>query len=247
MISLGILCILFLTLWLVEKKKNEKIAFDNKKLAIRLQEAQETKNLNAEAHHKLNPHLFKNTLNTIQSHAYRAYQGLDKLSNVLDYVLYESETGYVSLQEEIDFCKSLIDINKLKISPLFDLSVKYKIKADHPFLSENLMVPLILSNPIENAFKHADLMSEDSFIRIQFEIKESIFTLHVSNIIKDTSSSSIPQESKYSGLGNKVFQQRLDFYFPDCYTLKEYQQGKTYTSELSLNLEGLYAKMYPGR
>ena len=39
---------------------------------------------------KLNPHLFKNILNSIQSHAYKTYFAIDRLSNVLDYILYES-------------------------------------------------------------------------------------------------------------------------------------------------------------
>lgn len=45
---------------------------------------------------KLNPHLFKNILNSIQSHAYQAYFGLDKLANVLDYMLYESRNRFVT-------------------------------------------------------------------------------------------------------------------------------------------------------
>ena len=36
---------------------------------------------------KLNPHLFKNILNSIQSHAYQTYFALDKLANVLDFIL----------------------------------------------------------------------------------------------------------------------------------------------------------------
>jgi hypothetical protein len=40
--------------------------------------------------YKLNPHLFKNILNSIQSHAYQTFFALDKLANVLDYILYES-------------------------------------------------------------------------------------------------------------------------------------------------------------
>ena len=45
---------------------------------------------------RLNPHLFKNILNSVQSHAYQTYFALDKLANVLDYILYESrkKTGY---------------------------------------------------------------------------------------------------------------------------------------------------------
>ena len=48
---------------------------------------------------KLNPHLFKNILNSVQSHAYQTYYALDKLSNVLDYILYDSRNKYVSPKE----------------------------------------------------------------------------------------------------------------------------------------------------
>ncbi|MCH5720939.1 histidine kinase [Niabella hibiscisoli] len=43
---------------------------------------------------RLNPHLFKNILNSIQSHAYQTYFALDKLGNVLDYILYESRKNW---------------------------------------------------------------------------------------------------------------------------------------------------------
>ena len=73
---------------------------------------------------KLNPHLFKNILNSIQSHTYQAYYTVDKLSNVLNYVLYETNKKAVSLKDEIAFSKDLIEINKVKLSPLFDLKLK---------------------------------------------------------------------------------------------------------------------------
>src|SRR5690606_54103 len=75
---------------------------------------------------KLNPHLFKNILNSIQSHAYQTYFALDKLANVLDYILYESRNKFVTPKEEIDFALNLIEINKIKVSPLFELKVKTK-------------------------------------------------------------------------------------------------------------------------
>ena len=60
---------------------------------------------------KLNPHLFKNILNSVQSHAYQTYISLNKLSGVLDYVLYESSQRFVTPQQEIEFTKNLIEIN----------------------------------------------------------------------------------------------------------------------------------------
>src|SRR5690606_33721530 len=52
---------------------------------------------------RLNPHLLKNSLNGILSHAYQTYYTMDKLAMVLDYVLYESETELVSPKAEIEF------------------------------------------------------------------------------------------------------------------------------------------------
>lgn len=40
---------------------------------------------------RLNPHLLKNILNSIQSHAYQTYYSIDKLSNVLDYFCMKEE------------------------------------------------------------------------------------------------------------------------------------------------------------
>lgn len=88
---------------------------------------------------RLNPHLFKNILNSIQSHAYQTYFALDKLANVLDYILYESRNKFVSPKEEIDFALNLIEINKIKVSPLFDIKVRTKINENEPLYEQRLM------------------------------------------------------------------------------------------------------------
>ena len=84
--------------------------------------------------YKINPHLFKNILNSIQSHAYQTYFSLDKLSNVLDYILYETDKRFVSVKEELHFALNLIEINKLKLSPLFDIKIKKLFLMEQLFL-----------------------------------------------------------------------------------------------------------------
>ncbi|MCA1744942.1 MAG: histidine kinase [Bacteroidales bacterium] len=102
---------------------------------------------------KLNPHLFKNILNSIQSHAYQTYFSLDKLASVLDYILYESRNGFVSPKEEINFALNLIEINKIKVSPLFELKVKTKLNDSDPLFEQKLVVPMITVDLIENAMR----------------------------------------------------------------------------------------------
>jgi LytS/YehU family sensor histidine kinase len=112
---------------------------------------------------KLNPHLFKNILNSVQSHAYQTYISLDKLANILDYILYESGNKFVSPKEELDFAMNLIEINKIKINPLFDFRIKTKINKEDPVYQEKVFAPLISVDLIENAFKHTDFSGPGFF------------------------------------------------------------------------------------
>ena len=182
--------------------------------------------------YKLNPHLFKNTLNSIQSHAYQTYYSLDKLSNVLDFILYESERKFVSLKEEIEFALSLIEINRLKVSPLFNLNIKNKIDASDPLYVQQLVAPLITTDLIENAFKHADLQNDSAFITIVFELKNDQFMLTVSNKI---SNASVLKKEK-SGFGKVNLKKRLDIVYKDHYRLEQFAEGDVYISSLKINL-----------
>jgi len=182
--------------------------------------------------YKLNPHLFKNTLNAIQSHAYQTYYALDKLANVLDYILYESENPFVTLREEVEFALSLIEINRLKVSPLFDLRVKSKIDGDHPLYHQKLIAPLITIDLIENAFKHADLQNADAFISIVFELKDDHFALTVSNKI----SGKPPLKKERSGFGKESLKKRLDILYKGNYTLDQFIEENVYISHLKIRL-----------
>lgn len=184
--------------------------------------------------YKLNPHLFKNTLNSIQSHAYQTYYSLDKLANVLDFILYESDRKYVSLKEELDFAMSLIEINRLKTSPLFDLRIKNKIDETNPFYTQELIAPLITVDLIENAFKHADLQNTDAFIAITFELKDNEFSLSVSNKI----SPKVPMKKSNSGFGKENLKKRLDIIYKNNYVLEQSTEGEIYIAHLKINLLG---------
>jgi LytS/YehU family sensor histidine kinase len=188
---------------------------------------------------KLNPHLFKNILNSVQSHAYQTYYALDKLSSVLDYILYDSRNKYVSPKEEIEFALNLIEINKIKVSPLFELKVKCKIKESEPLYEQKILAPLISIDLIENAFKHADLQSADAFISIVFEFKDNTFYLTVSNKISTRNS----MKKERSGIGMDTLKQRLQIIYKDDFKLDRFIEGEVYITQLKINLLEDKAKM----
>jgi LytS/YehU family sensor histidine kinase len=192
---------------------------------------------------KLNPHLFKNILNSIQSHAYQTYFALDKLANVLDYILYESRKKFVTPKEEIEFAMNLIEINKIKVSPLFELKVKSKINESEPLFEQRLLAPLISIDLIENAFKHADLQSPDAFISITFEFKESVFYLTVANKM----SSRKPLIKENSGIGAETLEQRLKIIYQNNFKLERFTEGDVYIAHLKINLLEHKTKMLTAR
>lgn len=225
-----------LFLWMYLRLRANKKQIEEKYVALK-QEVDSLELVQLES--KLSPHLFKNVLNSIQSHAYQTYYAMDKLSSVLDFVLYESNNPYVTPKDEIDFGLNFIEINKIKLSPLFELKVKMKVDENEPLLNQKLLTPLISIDLIENAFKHADITSPNAFISIVYELDESYFYLTVSNKITQK-----PQMQKAkSGLGIKTLEKRLNVIYKENFKLDRFVEGEVYNVHLKINLLEHKAKM----
>lgn len=233
LVLLGAVVFLFIRLLKSEKERKASLARFNQ-LESQIG-AMQLENLES----RLNPHLFKNILNSIQSHAYQTYFALDKLANVLDYILYESKSKFVTPKEEIAFAMNLIEINKIKISPLFELKVKTKIDETDPLYEQALLAPLISIDLIENAFKHADLQSEDAFISVIIEFKNNTFSLTVSNKISVKS----PLKKEKGGLGSETLEQRLRIIYKDDFSLEKFVEENIYIATLKIDLLGHKNKM----
>ncbi|MBD8082565.1 histidine kinase [Chryseobacterium caseinilyticum] len=216
------------------KNKNLKLSESNKLIQNRLNEVQ-LEHIGT----KLNPHLFKNILNSVQSHAYQTYMSLDKLANVLDYILYESNNKFVSPKEELSFALSLIEINKIKVNPLFDFRIKSKIDKSDSVFEEKVFAPLISVDLIENAFKHTDFLAQDSFISIQLELSDGIFSMKVTN----KASLKNVLHKDHSGFGSQSLDQRLKMIYNNFYTLQKNSKNGIFTAELTINLGEFYDKM----
>lgn len=192
---------------------------------------------------KLNPHLFKNILNSIQSNAYQTYYAIDKLAGVLDYILYESKANFVTVKEEIEFTINYIEINKVKISPLFDLQVKTKVAEESPYYQDKVIAPLISVDLIENAFKHSDFNHPNSFIKIVTELTDSHFKLEVINKISPKNS----LRKEMGGHGSETLDHRLKMIYGNSYSLIRKAEEDVFMAYLKINLNEFKTKMHPTR
>jgi two-component sensor histidine kinase len=180
---------------------------------------------------QISPHFFMNTLNNIHAlvdiNTDEAKEAIIRLSQMMAYMLYESQTDKISLQKEIEFIKSYVELMRLRFTD--DIDIKLDIDEDLPRVS---IPPLLTISFIENAFKHGISYEETSFVHIVYRFANDKITFEVSN-----TNHSKKDKSENSGIGLQNAKNRLALIYKDNYKLDIDQfSGKIFTVKLNLPL-----------
>ncbi len=121
---------------------------------------------------QLNPHFYFNTLNNLYGLSMispvKAPDAILKLSDIMEYVIYDCKSEKVPLAKELKFIRSYIDLEKLRYDT--EDTIQLVIGVD----SENYEIsPLLLIQFIENAFKHGmEDAKMGSFLHIDINMKD---------------------------------------------------------------------------
>ena len=188
----------------------------NKELQNKLLETQlEIKNQELNFLKKqIHPHFLFNTLNTIYGFALKQSKDTPeiilKLSNLLDYILYQVNKPKVSLKEEILHIKEYIDLEKIRFQDTLKVS----------FTSNNLdsdkqIAPMLLIPFVENAFKHGNLI--DGFLKVDIKVKliDDALQFQIKNtFLKDN------VRGNKEGIGLKNIKKRLDLLYKNNHQLQ---------------------------
>lgn len=178
---------------------------------------------------QINPHYLFNTINDIysltQQQSEEAPDALLKLSEVLRYMLRESDDPYVPLSNEIDYLNNVIDLQKIgqKGHSYINFNVIGEIKGQK-------IAPLILINFIENAFKHGIFKKNDKPIQISITVDGLNFHLNLRNKINDT------KKDRTGGIGLVNVQRRLALIYPNRHQLLIDKQNDTFIIDLKIDL-----------
>jgi len=154
---------------------------------------------------KINPHFLFNTLNNIdvliKDEPKKASEYLKKLSEILRFMLYESNVDKVSLNKEIEYIRKYIDLQKIRTSNADFVKFEITGDANNKFIS-----PMILIHFIENAFKYATNKKIEDAVVIRLDISEMHLLFFCKNHINTTNEIS----SEKNGLGFQLLKQKLD-------------------------------------
>lgn len=198
----------------------------NKILNAQLQlKEQELKLLKMQIH----PHFLFNALNTIYGLALKQSEMTPdiilKLSNLLDYILYQVNKPKVRLLDEVTHIREYMELEKIR----FQDSLEVVFEADQ-IVEDVEIAPMILIPFVENAFKHGQ--SNQGMLKIFIKI---IFTEGTLNFtIKNTIGPKRPQE-RIEGIGLLNIQKRLSILYKDNYTLQMANTKAWYTVNLIID------------
>ncbi len=198
-------------------------------------ERRNTELLNLKA--QLNPHFLFNSLNNIYAliaiDADKAQQSLHELSNMLRFMIYDSESEMVPMSKEMQFISDFTRLMSLRLNPSVTLS------CDLPDIHDDTIkiAPLLILTLVENAFKHVAVIDVKGFIKICISWEDERFMCRGENSFKCDSTQNL--EKGESGVGLKNIEKQLKLLYPESYHLKIGYQHDVFCSELAMSTSSL--------
>ena len=195
------------------KTEKENRDLQNKMLSAQLQlKEQELHYLKKQIH----PHFLFNTLNTIYGLAIQQSghtpEVILKLSNLLDYILYQVDKPRVSLKEEVLHIKEYVELEKIRFKDTL------KLEFTSSEIDERIQIaPMLLIPIVENAFKHGDLVNDYLSIEIKMQVEGTELDFRIRNSILHTDKGDTDK-----GLGLDNFRKRLDLNYRGNYKLEKW-------------------------
>jgi LytS/YehU family sensor histidine kinase len=178
---------------------------------------------------QVNPHFLFNTLNNIYSLVYaksdEAPEAVMKLSGIMRYMLYDSNTDFVEINKEIEYINSFIELQQLRITQKGFVEITV-----NGFMENRTIAPMLLIPFVENAFKHCEKSHVPGIIiQLTLEPERLIFT--VENYIKSINQAVVDDSG---GFGLDNIKRRLGLLYHEKHELKISTSDDKFKIELTI-------------
>jgi len=185
---------------------------------------------------QINPHFLFNALNTLygtalQEKAERTGEGIQKLGDMMRFMLQENMQDKISLSRDIDYLNNYIELQKFRTSLSVDIAINTEIEENFTALQ---ITPMLLIPFVENAFKHGISLQSPSHIKITLQTKGNVLYFDVHNSIHLKADGD--PEKLNSGIGLPNVKQRLNLLYPKKHELLIRESAKEFFVHLTLNL-----------
>jgi len=189
--------------------------------------------LNAEVNFlrsQVNPHFLFNALNNLYGLTLKksdeAPEVVLKLSELMEYMLYESDEAYIPLEKELAYLQNYIELERLRSSNPADIRITVTGAPGHCFIPPFLILPLL-----ENAVKHGlGVRGGEPFLHLDVRIGTAL-EVRLSN----SRPAAITNRHK-GGIGLQNLRNRLELLYPGRYELLIQTPPDIYTVTLKILL-----------
>ena len=145
-----------------------------------------------------------------------------KLSNLLDYILYQVEKPQVLLKDELNHLYDYVSLERMRFHDTLDVKIENSISNNTIEIAPMLLIPFV-----ENSFKHGTIINEKLIVAINMKFEDDILSFTIVN-------SSIRDEEKVRGIGLENIKKRLEMLYPNKHTLEITQQKNQFKVSLKI-------------
>jgi LytS/YehU family sensor histidine kinase len=183
---------------------------------------------------QISPHFIFNVLNSIvyliRTKSKEAESVTLELSNLIRYMLYESENKQVLVEKEIGYLENYVKLQNVRFGE--DVKIDLKLEGNPGSM---MIEPMLLIPFVENAFKHGVGFVTDPKIEIVIKAKEGEkFEFSVKNLMSNERSET---KDPNSGIGIKNVSRRIDLLYPEAHKLLMKQENGFFEVYLELDLK----------
>jgi len=178
---------------------------------------------------RLDPHFLFNTLNNLDVLIARdpavASEYLNRLSEIMRFVLYEAKGEVIPLASELDYIDKYIALERLRTRRAGYVTHEVAGSPAGMWIAPMTLIPFV-----ENAFKHTEHCRDAGAIASRVTIDQGRVSFECVNRCDGTPVA----EARPGGIGQALIRQRLQLLYPDRHVLEAGADGDRYRVRLTI-------------
>ena len=178
---------------------------------------------------QIHPHFLFNSLNTIYGYALqkqdKAPEMILKLSNLLDYILYQIDKPQVLMTNELNHIEDYIALEKVRFHDTLEVTFEKKHINETVAIAPMLLIPFV-----ENSFKHGALIDGVLKVNIVVEVENDVLHFEIENTAHQDKISE-------QGIGLENIKKRLTLLYDNQYELTISNEKNVFKVILDVSLK----------
>lgn len=179
---------------------------------------------------QVNPHFLFNALNNLYALTLRKSDQAPaivlKLSELMEYMLYESDEAFVPLEKEVRYLGNYLELERIRQGNQADIRLSVVGDMDRCVIPPFLILPLV-----ENAFKHGVSRAvRNAYLFVEVKIEGGI------TVVIENNKLDFREEDRAGGIGLVNVRRRLELLYPGRHRLTIVNEAELF--RVTLELEG---------